>query len=432
MDTLCIPVRQDAWSLKLSQIDKMASIYKGAISSLVLDAELMATARKVSCVAAEPNNTSYERTTAAPYRLSPETRARISCSTWMCRCWTLQEGQLPAAIAIQFLDGAVVLEGRDSKSNHSFFPFQERFTNYESLVVTDPEDASEAIVSVSQSTETKLTRDGGLESWQTMHLECDCADIALTRSFHSIFFNTPSFVSVWNELTGRSTTMAEDLPLIITNILNLDNRRLLGLHDSGEMFETIILSLKRTPLSLLFNTGLRKDQESAQRNRWVPARVDRDTLTNHPMLDIKRSHLEWDYYKKPTGKCSAYSIDALLPLGSTAYLRDVQNDISYAIKPSIACADDNVTAGFTSTCVIFEDAEMPDCPGVKRGACFLIESRTIEHVDMTFICPLRLHSRQDVASVPPEESNTYDLAPINCPARLRISYGNFYSNLIQE
>ena len=43
MDTLCIPVGPNETSLRLTQIDKMASIYKGALCSLVLDAELMAT-----------------------------------------------------------------------------------------------------------------------------------------------------------------------------------------------------------------------------------------------------------------------------------------------------------------------------------------------------------------------------------------------------
>lgn len=64
MDTLYIPVGKGEWSLKLAQIDKMTSIYKGAISSLVLDAELMATrleAEPVSLEAPRSNNTEYMR-----------------------------------------------------------------------------------------------------------------------------------------------------------------------------------------------------------------------------------------------------------------------------------------------------------------------------------------------------------------------------------
>lgn len=49
MDTLCIPVGEGISSLELKQIDKMTSIYKGAICSLVLDAELSATVLKLQC-----------------------------------------------------------------------------------------------------------------------------------------------------------------------------------------------------------------------------------------------------------------------------------------------------------------------------------------------------------------------------------------------
>ena len=69
MDTLCIPVGREEQSLGLVQIDKMASIYVGARSSLVLDAELMATKINVD---------------NSP-RLSVDLRARIACSSWMGR-----------------------------------------------------------------------------------------------------------------------------------------------------------------------------------------------------------------------------------------------------------------------------------------------------------------------------------------------------------
>lgn len=51
MDTLCIPpgAKTQHMALRLSQIDKMSSIYKGAALTLVLDHELMQTESNFSC-----------------------------------------------------------------------------------------------------------------------------------------------------------------------------------------------------------------------------------------------------------------------------------------------------------------------------------------------------------------------------------------------
>lgn len=74
MDSLCIPVGPGEWILGLTQIDKMASIYEGAISSLVLDAEPMATVPYFKYRSIEvPEETES-------LRLSIETRARVVCS----------------------------------------------------------------------------------------------------------------------------------------------------------------------------------------------------------------------------------------------------------------------------------------------------------------------------------------------------------------
>lgn len=65
MDTLCIPPSDPV--IRMAQIDKMASIYKGAFTCLILDAELMSLDMK--CVDDSPV-------------LATETRARFICSVW--------------------------------------------------------------------------------------------------------------------------------------------------------------------------------------------------------------------------------------------------------------------------------------------------------------------------------------------------------------
>lgn len=80
MDTLCILVGPDERSLRRIQIVKMVSIYQGAMTSLVLDAELMATVPDIKLPSTEDRE---------PRRLSLEARARIACGVWMRRSWTL-------------------------------------------------------------------------------------------------------------------------------------------------------------------------------------------------------------------------------------------------------------------------------------------------------------------------------------------------------
>src|SRR6187551_2408176 len=97
MDTLCIPVgvagdaadvASDIGHLKQTAIDKMAVTYAGASAVLVLDSELQQ--RSISADVPDV-----------------EMLSRIVCSTWMWRCWTLQEGAMARSAYIQCSNGAV-------------------------------------------------------------------------------------------------------------------------------------------------------------------------------------------------------------------------------------------------------------------------------------------------------------------------------------
>lgn len=112
MDTLYIPVGPDERSLRLLEIDQMAFIYNEAKTSLVLDAELMATVPDTKLPSTEACENDARTRLNSPRKLSLEARAHIVCSVWMCRSWTLQEGGLPATFAVQFMDNAVVLGRR--------------------------------------------------------------------------------------------------------------------------------------------------------------------------------------------------------------------------------------------------------------------------------------------------------------------------------
>ncbi|KAF1944958.1 hypothetical protein EJ02DRAFT_73238 [Clathrospora elynae] len=87
MDTLCIPVGDAEKTLRTTAINQMASIYAAAVQELVFDAELL----KCNASVITAN----------------ETLARVACSAWMTRSWTLQEGVLATERVFQLHDRAI-------------------------------------------------------------------------------------------------------------------------------------------------------------------------------------------------------------------------------------------------------------------------------------------------------------------------------------
>lgn len=85
IDTLCVPVRPPA--LKTLALNRMRVPYERAEHVLVLDSHLRSL---------ESSNLSLA-----------ELIAQVSCSSWMRRLWTLQEGRLARRVWFQFADKAV-------------------------------------------------------------------------------------------------------------------------------------------------------------------------------------------------------------------------------------------------------------------------------------------------------------------------------------
>ena len=452
MDTLCIPTGVEEHSLRLLQIDKMASIYKGSTSSLVLDAELMATA---SDLMSTPLEGSKKGDTTS--RLTAVSRARIACSTWMCRSWTLQEGQLAPTIAIQFQDKSIVL-GRISQENGEY---QERSLKEDIHPREGSREARQhSKVAVQEKESTMLDKRSsackGKQTGQTLSLECDCVGIALERALYSTFFKQRNMcaelVSVWNELAGRSTTKSNDVFLIVASILGLELRGLLTYYDAGEVFQTILLSVDGVPLSLFFNTGLRQNQSGNHQNRWVPLRISKDTLTADHLLKIFPSYLSYEYSSNERREgISIYTIKSVLPLKSKVRLCSESERTLYIVSSSNSNADQLDTSGFTSTCIIVEEANESEQLSVKRGACFYIrDNPEVSHphnsrrwywalrilrlgrkcavrpkVDLVFSHPIRLQpdTKDKYSSLGIDE--VHYLAPVRSPCEFKIQYGMF-------
>lgn len=415
----------------------MASIYKYALTSLVLDAELMATIPYAEIPSTETWENDANTSSNPPKRLSLEARARIACSVWMCRSWTLQEGELPATIAVQFVDSAVVL-GKDCKS---WGVYLERFTDETirpDAAVERPADADNFVDPEMQGLDLPNT-----SVWNRYRRapECECVDIDLQRRlFETFYTGSNELATVWNELSGRSTTMPNDVPIIITNLLDLDNRNLLTYHDSAEMFQAILISLISLPMSLFFNTGPRRNGK--HQNRWVPVKVGADTLASENCLIVRPSHLLYQHPPKDEDcHLSIFIVNEFVSLDTTICLNSATDATIYTVEPSVSSADQLDRGDFTSTCIIIEEAvfSSPDCPGLQKGACFYVQTKqkadtrttplwfqSVEDsaLDLTFNCPIRLKKSSGRELSGADQEQAYLLNRINGRCDLRIHYGS--------
>ncbi|KAL8868854.1 MAG: hypothetical protein Q9174_004710 [Haloplaca sp. 1 TL-2023] len=100
IDTLCVPVAPT--DLHKMALNHMRVPYEQAEQVLVLDAHLRSL-----------NSSELEAT---------EIFAQVSCSSWMRRLWTLQEGKLARRVWFQFADQAVDVKGIFERLNHRLVP----------------------------------------------------------------------------------------------------------------------------------------------------------------------------------------------------------------------------------------------------------------------------------------------------------------------
>ena len=222
MDTLLIPVGEANASLRNKAIQSMALIYARAKNVLVLDAELQ--------------NISLQ---GIPLE---QASAHVLSSSWMTRCWTLQEACLSGNWVVQFKDG-----------------------------IFDPYVAKERAYSVRQkATKTSTWNDEVEIIQESISWYDEMPGLRLLSVFSkSQYSELTNFVNTWNHLMERSTSKAEDLHVIFANMLDLPVSEILKLSYNQRM-KAILSSQSLLPLALLYTSGIKIDDI---RNRWVPLNI---------------------------------------------------------------------------------------------------------------------------------------------------------------
>lgn len=276
MDTLCIPVATqtdtplvvlDVNRLKSMAINQMALIYAGASQVLVLDSGLQS-------MPVDPSDTASD----------VEILARLVCSTWMRRCWTLQEGALARKIRFQSASGVVTpLAPTKAAIDSQSLEIANRLVPW--LL---PWGIKMYLRRRATASREREAEQAGRTNPVVTHLRYrlqDAADRVINllprglQSHNTLGQASPEsqlrqFCTVWNSLADRNTTMAEDVPAIFANLLDINAYQILALPPSSRM-KAILASLDVLPLDLLFNDGPRSRADKGGLDRWIPSEPSR-------------------------------------------------------------------------------------------------------------------------------------------------------------
>jgi len=209
-----------------------------------------------------------------------------------------------------------------------------------------------------------------------------------------------TFTSTWNALTGRSTTKADDLYVVLASCLDFKLRQLRNFDTVEEKMQRIIFSFSELPFSLFFNVGEGLKSDQHHYNSWLPAAIGNQLL--YPESTFAFPNRKISKYSdqgtrlelKIEPELALYSIDCAIPQ-LDQFTISTEGGV-YQICPSLAPTDKFRRDSFVATCIVIENRSTP-VDGKLRGACFYILNMqnslpraTIggASVEMVYCCPL--------------------------------------------
>lgn len=247
IETLCIPVHPEHAHLRMKAINRMALIYPSAERVLILDEELGRF--KDSCSRGEIKK-----------------NARILCSKWNGRCWTLQEGALARRCSFQLRNSAITIG--HGMPRPKLFP--QAFDHFCWLFLDHM---------LCRAAEDSTQRDRGI----AFHAE--------KRKRASKELLTETLVRTWNEVGRRSTTKSEDIHAILANLTDFSAAQIMSLSTPVERTKMMLHSIGRFPLDVLYNDCPRPQAGGNHADRWVPSAPGPEPLVERVFLRCTKNGL---------------------------------------------------------------------------------------------------------------------------------------------
>ena len=236
MDTFCIPIGKTLLAARKKAINSMAGIYSGANATLVLDPELQ-------CVSGSEME-------------AEQLVARLLCSSWMSRCWTLQEASLSDEWYVEFNDGPVdMINVMYRLRNKAKLGFLLRTGSLKSSMRRKlVEELSSFLVDMGEVRYQRRGRYTRPEIWNLIQLESHQASVLATT---------------WNNFLGRTTSKPEDLHSILAALEDIRVTSVQELNIQDRM-KAILKCHATLPVGLLFCSCERMRNEDPV-NAWAPA-----------------------------------------------------------------------------------------------------------------------------------------------------------------
>ncbi|CAM1501502.1 Fc.00g034860.m01.CDS01 [Cosmosporella sp. VM-42] len=285
LDTLCIPVGQEYLELKIKAINQMAAIYAGASQALVLDSGM--------------ERFSLDQAGTEPC----EILARVCTTAWMRRCWTFQEAAITQQCHVRCLersfDPLEISVGQLSKlqwTHHtdSFIEMMRRSFTMIRWVVRNLRDRDVLVymrTMPNRNSKDAITslvsrpfKDVLMDHFQGRRSTTGTYDPHDPETLYQ------EFVRCWNTLTKRTTTMWDDIHIILANLLDFNAFEILKLRDPAERMKCLLWSMPALPLGLFFNAeGPRHDPGGNHNNRWLPLYPKQNHVAIEPRVHVGTS-----------------------------------------------------------------------------------------------------------------------------------------------
>ena len=316
--------------IKKKAIRHMALIYAGASQVLVLDAEL----QTLTCEVTKGK------------RLDGDyLAARVLCSAWMDRAWTLQEGALARKCHFRFRDGSQP------------FTFQSLVDHYQRNINDVPNttkllarESRKRLRGLQASLDTDLRRIIQ-RVWSAYHvtgaLQCERQYLVEVfsgseRDRLTDEWRIPQFVRAWNSLIVRETTKKDDLYEIFANLLDFNTYMLHPpgdgpIPDKERNLPNLIRSCNEFPLALLYNKGPRMRCVECPQNGWIPIETAKfgiygDWLTESAALRRTKDGLILDASQASRSSLYIFVTSELAARDSEFYVKDLETGELFAVR----------------------------------------------------------------------------------------------------